>query len=114
MLVAGRVFAAGMSLHAPELIYLEVAQVLRRYERTRELAARRARQALADLADLSIETYPHLPLLGRAWELRGNLTSYDSAYVALAEALDAPLLTCDARLAAGRRGARIELVGRPA
>lgn len=63
------------------------------------LAVDRADQAVADLADLGIQRYPHGALMPRIWELRHNLTPYDAAYVALAEALDAPLLTADARLA---------------
>jgi predicted nucleic acid-binding protein len=53
-----------------------------------------------DLADLPLDRYSHEFLLLRIWELRHNLTAYDAAYVALAEALDAPLLTCDRALAA--------------
>jgi predicted nucleic acid-binding protein len=87
-------------LHVPELLDLEVAAVLRRLviiERT--LSARRARQALEDLAELPAERYGHRPLLGRVWELRHNLQAYDAAYVALAEALGAVLVTADRRLA---------------
>lgn len=66
--------------------------------------------ALSDLGDLRATRYGHQPLRRRVWALRKNLTAYDAAYVALAEFLDAPLLTSDARLArsAGHR-ARIEL-----
>ena len=106
-----RVFAPGEDLHAPELVDLEVAQVLRRFERAGELGAERARQALDDLADLPLERYAHRLLLPRAWELRSNLTIYDAVYVALAELLDAPLLTCDAALARAPHDARVELVG---
>jgi predicted nucleic acid-binding protein len=60
---------------------------------------RRARLALDDLVDLSIQRAPHLPLLVRCWELRDNLTIYDAAYIALAEALGTSLLTADTRLA---------------
>lgn len=106
-----RLFADPESLHAPHLIDLEVAQVLRRYEAAGQIASERGQAALADLADFPIRRYPHGFLLPRIWELRGNLTAYDAAYVALAEALDARLLTRDARLAAapGHR-AQIELV----
>lgn len=71
----------------------------------------RAQQALSDLADLPISRYPHDLFLFRIWQLRQNLTAYDAAYVALAEALSAPLLTRDARLASapGHR-ARVELL----
>lgn len=109
--VAARVFATDTTLHAPELLDLEVAQVLRRYQRDGELSAERAAQALDDLADLRIDRHPHLPLLARVWELRDNLTAYDAAYVALAELLDAPLLTCDARLGRAPHHAQVEVVG---
>jgi len=71
----------------------------------------RAQEALRDLRDLPITRYPHHVLLDRVWDLRHNLTAYDAAYVALAEALDASLVTRDARLAAGsRRVVRVELL----
>ena len=109
--VEERLFASGQTLHAPHLIDVEVAQVVRRYAANREIDPERGRAALADLADFPLRRYPHVFLLPRIWELRNNLTAYDAAYVALAEALDAPLLTRDGRLAAaaGHR-ARIELV----
>jgi len=86
-------------LHAPHLLDLEVAAVLRRLvvvERT--LSAKRAEAALSDLGDLPITRYPHGPLLRRAWELRENVRPSDASYVALAEALGAVLLTVDGRL----------------
>ncbi len=109
--VEERLFATGETLHTPHLIDLEVAQVLRRYAGTGQVEAERCRAALDDLADLPLNRYPHDFLVPRIWELRDNLTAYDAAYVALAEALGAPLLTCDRKLAAspGHR-ARIELV----
>jgi predicted nucleic acid-binding protein len=79
---------------------VEVTQVLRRYAHAESLTDQRAREALDDLLDFPIERYAHAALLPRAWELRHNLTAYDAVYVALAEALSAPLLTCDSRLAA--------------
>ena len=93
------------TLAAPELIDLEVASVLRRQDRAGLLGTRRANLALTDLAALPMQRAPHGPLLPRCWDLRHNLTTYDAAYVALADALDAPLATCDAKLAAaaGRR-----------
>ncbi len=109
--VEERIFAAGETLHAPHLLDLEVAQVLRRYAAAGEVDPDRCRAALDDLADLPLHRYPHDFLLSRVWELRANLTAYDAAYVALAETLDAPLLTRDKRLAsAPRHHARIELV----
>jgi predicted nucleic acid-binding protein len=109
--VEERMFGGRETLHAPHLIDVEVAQVLRRYTRSREISGARGRAALADLADLPLRRYPHDLLLPRIWELRNNLTAYDAAYVALAEALDAPLITRDRRLAtaAGPR-VRIEAV----
>jgi predicted nucleic acid-binding protein len=89
----------GEHLAAPELIDLEVASVLRRQFAAGHLDTRRAELALADLVDLPLRRAPHRPLLERCWELRGNLTVYDAAYVALAEALDCDLLTGDARVA---------------
>jgi predicted nucleic acid-binding protein len=86
-------------LAAPELIDLEVASVLRRQLSVARLDLRRAQLALADLFDLPMLRAPHRPLLGRCWELRDNLSVYDAAYVALAEALGTPLLTADSRLA---------------
>ncbi len=69
----------------------------------------RGAEALEDLASARISKYPHTPLVARIWELRGNLTAYDAAYVALAEVLDAPLVTTDGRLAqAPGHRARVE------
>src|ERR1700738_398149 len=104
-------FESSLTLHAPHLLDVEVAQVVRRYAANREIDAERGRAALADLADFPLRRYPHDFLLPRVWGLRRNLTAYDAVYVALAEALDAPLLTCDRRLAtAPGHQARIELV----
>lgn len=97
--LADRVFDPAETVHAPELLDVEVTQVLRRFWLGGELGDDRGRQALADLRDLPLERYPHDALLPRVWELRGNMTAYDALYVALAEALDAPLVTCDGRLA---------------
>jgi predicted nucleic acid-binding protein len=96
---SARLRLRGERLAAPELIDLEVVSVLRRQRRQGGLDDRRAAQALSDLACLPLQRASHLPLLDRCWELRGNLTVYDAAYVALAEALDVSLLTGDARLA---------------
>lgn len=97
--------------HAPEFIYLEVLAVIRRRAARGEIDGSRADRAVSDLADLALVRYPHRALLPRIWERRHNLTPYDAAYVALAEALGAPLLTADAHLAraAGPRCA-IELL----
>lgn len=97
--VGARLADPDQAVHAPHLLSVEVAQVVRRYVQRGELRPERGAQALVDLADLDIEHHPHEPLLPAMWRLRSNLTAYDAAYVALAEALDAPLLTLDARLA---------------
>lgn len=89
-------------LAAPELVDFEVASVLRRQLSLARLEVRRARLALEDLFVLPMFRAQHRPLLGRCWELRDNLSIYDAAYVALAEALGTPLLTADARLAKAR------------
>jgi predicted nucleic acid-binding protein len=89
----------GERLAAPALIDLEVVSVWRGLARGGRLDARRVGQALDDLQDLPIQRVEHTPFLIRCWELRDNLTIYDAAYVALAEALQAPLLTGDRRLA---------------
>lgn len=106
-----RLFGPEETLHAPHLLDVEVAQVLRRYALAGEVGVGRCRTALDDLAGLPLNRYPHDFLLPRAWDLRDNLSAYDAMYVALAEALDAPLLTRDERLArAPAHRARIELV----
>jgi predicted nucleic acid-binding protein len=89
----------GERLIAPELIDLEVVSVLRAQVAAGGLDVRRAELALTDLSALPLDRASHRPLLVRCWELRDNVTPYDAAYVALAEALHAPLLTGDARLA---------------
>jgi predicted nucleic acid-binding protein len=109
--VEARLFYDGLPLHAPHLIDLEVTQVLRRYALTGQIEPARCRDALDDLQDFSLRRYQHDVLLPRVWELRHNITAYDAVYIALAEALDATLLTRDRRLAAAPgHHARIDLV----
>jgi predicted nucleic acid-binding protein len=88
----------GERLAAPELVDLEVVSVLRRQLRQGDIDDRRASLALTDLGELPLRRAPHKPLLARCWELRGSLTVYDAAYVALAEALETTLLTGDGRM----------------
>ena len=97
--IRDRVFSGDEALHAPALMDIEVAQVMRRYTDRGELAAARGRVALDLLRQLPIDRHDHRALLARIWSLRANLTAYDAAYVALAEALGATLVTRDSRLA---------------
>jgi predicted nucleic acid-binding protein len=105
-----RIYASGESLHAPHLLDLEVAQVLRRLVREDAVSSQRADQAIQDLLDLRVTRYPHFVFLPHIWRLRHNFSAYDAAYLALTEKLGATLLTRDARLAsASARGTSIEL-----
>ena len=97
--VAEAISSPALSLHAPELLDIEVLQVLRRYVRLAVLSRERGALAVEALGQLDIARYGHAELVPRVWALRSNLTAYDAAYIALAEALHAPLLTLDARLA---------------
>lgn len=90
---------AGERLAAPHLLDVEVLSAWRRSAAGGGLDERRMQLARDDLKSLPIRRVPHLPLLERCWELRANLTTYDAAYVALAELIGAPLVTLDARLA---------------
>jgi len=94
-----RLYSARESLHAPHLLDLEVAQVLRRLVRDGTVPANRADDALRDFLDLRLTRYSHVMLLPRVWQLRHNFSAYDAAYVGLAEKLGAPLITRDGRLA---------------
>jgi predicted nucleic acid-binding protein len=108
--VSRRIFASGETLHAPHLLDVEIAHVLRRYAGSGVITSERGAEALSDLADLPLERYPHYVLLPRIWQLRHNLTAYDATYLALAEALDAPLLTRDRALTSARGGVRVEVL----
>lgn len=94
-----RIEEPGQSLHVPHLMDLEVLQTLRRYVLHGTLSPERGDRVFERLMNVAFERHPHASLLQRIWELEDNLTAYDAAYVALAEALDAPLVTRDARLA---------------
>lgn len=97
-------------LHAPHLLDVEVVSALRRLVMRGEVSVERAEDAIEDLRLLLLARHGHEDLLPRAWELRDNVTAYDGIYVALAEALDATLVTCDRPLAAARSAARIEVI----
>lgn len=110
--VGAMALAAGERLHAPYLLDIEIVQGLRRMVQLRNITAARAEQALEDFGDFLIERHAHVELLPRVWQLRESVTAYDAAYLALAEALEAPLLTCDAKLARSRgHSVKVELVG---
>lgn len=104
--LAGRPRIPGLSerlatdgdLHAPHLIDVELLHALRRLVWKGDISEDRAEDCCTDFGDLTIMRYPHRPLADRMWELRHNLTAYNAAFVALSEALAAPLVTCDARL----------------
>ena len=107
-----RLLSSRETLHAPHLIDLEVCQVLRRYWLNKDLTADRAAAAVEDFQSIRIIRYPHRIFLDRIWELRKNMTTYDAAYVAIAETIGAPLLTTDKKLAStSNHSARIEFVG---
>lgn len=109
--VEARLFREDDDLHAPHLVDVEITQGLRRLVRSGEVSSGRAEDAIVDLADLELHRHPHLDLLGRAWKLRDNMSAYDAMYVALAEALEAPMVTCDGPLAkAPGHRARIEVI----
>lgn len=90
----------GERLVAPHLVDVEVVSAWRRLAAAGDLDERRVALAMEDLDSLRLDRIPHRPLMDRCWELRGNLTVYDATYVALAEAMQVPLLTADAKLAA--------------
>jgi predicted nucleic acid-binding protein len=108
--VSRRIFDTGETLHAPHLLDVEVAQVLCRYVRSGVISASRGAEALEDLADLPLNRYPHFVLLPRIWQFRHNVTAYDATYLALAEALGAPLVTRDRALAVASARVAVEVI----
>ena len=97
--VERRISAPEETLHAPHIIDVEVAHVLRRYALGGHIEEYRAREAVDDLRALDVRRYAHDLLLDRIWALRDNASAHDAAYLALAEGLGAPLLTRDRALA---------------
>src|SRR5438045_4810169 len=97
--VSERIFRSGEELHAPELIDAEVIHTLRRYWLAGTLSDERGSHAVAILRDVPMQRYSHEGLLERVWALRANVTAYDACYIALAEYLEAHIITLEARLA---------------
>lgn len=100
---------SGHELAAPQILDLEVMSVYRRHSRSGKITEAEADQAFRRLCELPLERFPHTTMSARIWELRHNVTSYDATYIALAEALNAPLWTRDQRLA-GAPGIRCRTV----
>jgi predicted nucleic acid-binding protein len=110
-LVERRIFRDDDDLHAPHLLDVEVLSALRRLVHTRQLDIERAEEAVEDLGLLRVIRHGHLDLAARAWELRKNFTAYDAVYLALAESLNATVVTCDRPFgAAPGHSARIEVI----
>lgn len=97
--IEGALDSAGWDLHAPHVIDIELVSTIRRIALGGRLLATDAREALDLLIGLGIQRYPHVSLVDRMWDLRDAVHPPDSAFIALAEALDAPLLTTDPGLA---------------
>ena len=96
--IAREIINQDTTLHAPHLIDLEIVQVLRRYVLMNEIPEERAVTAMNHWLQLDVTRYPHEPFMAAIWQYRNNLTAYDAAYVTLAKALSATLVTCDAAL----------------
>lgn len=102
------------AIHAPHLLDVEVSSVLRGLELGRVITPGRAQRALDDYWAFVIERHEFEPLGARIWELRHQFTTYDAAYIALAEGLASPLVTCDRKLQAGGHRANVQLMSRTA
>lgn len=92
------VSAEDAEIHAPHLLVTEVVQVMRRQVRSNVLDVSRAAESLSILSELGIQFHGYLPLMARTWQLRENVSAYDATFIALAETLNQPLVTADARL----------------
>lgn len=101
------------ALAGPELVLVEASNVLRRLERAGHLSRLEAAGAHQDLLRLDLRLFPFAPFAARVWALRDNLTSYDAWYVALAEALNCPLITLDKKLVRAS-GPKCEIIVPPA
>jgi predicted nucleic acid-binding protein len=109
--VEERLYREDDEFHAPHLLDVEVLSALRRLVQVGEMRRARAEEAIQDLGSLRIVRHRHLDLATRAWGLRENLTMYDAMYVALAEALNAVVITCDRPFgAAAGHAVRIEVI----
>ena len=102
-----RLAGAG-SLHAPHLLDTEVVAALRRLALGGVISEDRATDALRDFSRLAMTRYPAAPMLLEIWDLRSRMTAYDATFLALAEALRCPLVTCDARMARAGTSQRVE------
>jgi predicted nucleic acid-binding protein len=97
--IGRRIANPSLSLHAPHLVDAEVMQVLRRLDRQGEISKEQAKSAVQCFRELDVERHPHTDLLDRVWQVRHNVSAYDALYLALAEALDAVVFTCDEKFA---------------
>ena len=112
--VRNRLLEVRGNVHVPHLFDLEVVHAFRRYERRGLIPAPRIERAFKRLQNLQLVRYPHYAFLAQVWQLRANVTAYDAAYLALAKALAAPLVTTDRPLSRvpGLR-AEVEFYGDP-
>lgn len=110
--VRNRIADANGNVHVPQVFDLEVVHVFRRYERRKLVPVSRIENAFKKLQSLRFVRYPPGAFLERIWQMRANVTTYDAAYLVLAEALAAPLVTTDGRLSrVPRLRASVEVYG---